>query len=315
MPGRLEFEMEYANDAEEAVQHMQFDPGEGINPRSGELEPEMELKLAVMDIYNSRLTTRAERKKVLFEHNLLEYRKNNAVDKKRCKEEKDLLNKAKPFGRAMNGKDFENLTSGLVHENNLRQAIAQLQDWRLMRLTDLKSGEKYELEKQQRLQRAQTASQIDRMAVGGRQSKPPPIPDIPNAATALTAPELPIRLQPHAPHTPLGNGHANGVLTPLSGRSRYVVQPLPNVQPLKFDQENATDLHLLTPEESQLCAVLRLYPKPYLVLKENLMKEAMKQGGSLKRKSAREICKVRARHSKESNACDSPLNPLTIRVR
>ncbi|KAG7149115.1 Transcriptional adapter 2 like protein [Verticillium longisporum] len=31
MPGRLEFETEHANEAEEAVQLMQFDPGDGIN--------------------------------------------------------------------------------------------------------------------------------------------------------------------------------------------------------------------------------------------------------------------------------------------
>jgi transcriptional adapter 2-alpha len=34
-------------------------------------------------------------------------------------------------------------------------------------------------------------------------------------------------------------------------------------------------------------------PKPYLVVKETLLKEAMKQGGSLKKKDARTICKVR----------------------
>ena len=305
MPGRMEFETEYANDAEEAVQHMQFDPGDGTNPRTGEMEPEMELKLAVMDIYNSRLTLRAERKKVIFEHGLLEYRKNSAADKKRGKDERDLLNKAKPFARMMNRQDFEEFTSGLLHENNLRQAIAQLQDWRLMRLIDLKSGEKYEMEKQQRLQKAQTASQVDRMAVGGRMSKPIPIPETPSATAALTAPELPIRLQPNHQHTPLSNGHANGPLTPHSSRSKFVIQPLPNVQPLKFEQENAQDLHLLTSEEQQLCSVLRLNPKPYLVFKEQLIKEALKQGGSLKRKSARELCKVCSRFLSSRHAIAS----------
>jgi transcriptional adapter 2-alpha len=33
-------------------------------------------------------------------------------------------------------------------------------------------------------------------------------------------------------------------------------------------------------------------PKPYLVVKETLLKEAMKQGGTLKKKDARAICKV-----------------------
>ena len=86
MPGRLEFELEYHNEAEEAVQHMQFEPGDGLNPRTGEPEPEMGLKLVIMDIYNSRLTARAQRKRAIFEHSLLEYRRNAALDKKRSKE-------------------------------------------------------------------------------------------------------------------------------------------------------------------------------------------------------------------------------------
>lgn len=130
MPGRLEFEHEYANEAEEAVQHMQFDPGDGLNPVTRELEPEYQLKLTVMDIYNTKLTQRTERKKIVFEHNLLEYRKNTALDKKRSKEERDLLAKAKPFARMMNHDDFEEFCTGLVEELNLRIAIAQLQEWR-----------------------------------------------------------------------------------------------------------------------------------------------------------------------------------------
>ncbi|KAI9839247.1 MAG: hypothetical protein M1819_003241 [Sarea resinae] len=303
MPGRLEFETEFMNEAEEAVQHMQFDPGEGINPRTGELEPEMELKMTVMDIYNSRLTGRAERKKVIFEHNLLDYRKNAAQDKKRTKEEKDLMNKAKPFARMMNHHDFEEFCSGLEYEHNLRQAIAQLQEWRQMRVGDLKSGEKYEQEKLQRAQRPAPSGAFDRLA-SNRLSKPTPPVEPQSGTAALTAPELPIRLQPNGVHTPdasptsrtadraLAGSNANGTMTPQSGKPRYVVQPVNNVQPLKLNNENATDLHLLSKEEQELCSVLRIYPKPYLVIKEHLIKEAMKQGGNLKRKTARDICKV-----------------------
>jgi transcriptional adapter 2-alpha len=147
MPGRMEFETEFCNEAEEAVAHMQFEPGDGLNPATGQLDQEAELKLTVMDIYNSRLTARVERKKVIFEHNLLEYRKNAALDKKRTKEERDLLNKAKPFARAMNCADFDKFCEGLITEFNLRQAILQLQEWRNMKIGDLRSGEKYEQEK------------------------------------------------------------------------------------------------------------------------------------------------------------------------
>lgn len=71
-----------------------------------------------------------------------------------------------------------------------------------------------------------------------------------------------------------------------------MVQPLNGVIPWKLENEGAPDLHLLTKEEVELCNVLHIQPKPYLVIKETLLKEAMKQGGSLKKKDARAICKV-----------------------
>ncbi len=314
MPGRLEFETEFANEAEEAVQHMQFDPGDGINPRTGELDPETELKMVVMDSYNSRLTTRANRKRVIFEHNLLDYRKNAAQDKKRTKEERDLFNKAKPFARMMNHDDFTSFTESLEYEHNLRQAIAQLQDWRQMRIGDLKTGEKYEADKQTRAQRPAPTGSFDRLA-GVRPPKPALPIETPSATTELTASEFPSRLKPPTPPTtttslttksepketklPLTNGSLNPHNPPPPAsqidkkpQQRYTIPPLNGTPPLKLTNENATDLHLLTREEQELCSVLRILPKPYLVMKESLIREAMKTGGGLKRKLAKEVCKV-----------------------
>lgn len=303
MPGRLEFETEFCNEAEEAVQHMQFEPGNGLTDR-GEMEPEMELKMTVMDIYNSRLTQRTERKKILFEHNVLEYRKNTAHEKKRTKEERDLLNKAKPFARMMNHDDFEEFCKGLEYEHNLRLAIAQLQEWRQVGITDLKSGEKYEQEKQQRAQRAIPQGSFDRFA--SARPKQVPQPEGPSQASLLTTPELPLRLQRAAKpassdaNMPLNDfdrafaANGDGVSTPPQVKSKYVVQPLSGVAPRKLENEGAADLHLLTKEEVDLCNALHVHPKPYLVIKEALLKEAMKQGGSLKKKDARLICKVKS---------------------
>lgn len=302
MPGRLEFETEFANEAEEAVQHMQFDPGDGINPRTGEMEPEMDLKMTVMDIYNSRLTQRVDRKKVIFEHNLLDYRKNAAADKKRTKEERDLVNKAKPFARMMNREDFKEFNEDLVEELNLRQAIRQLREWRLMRVTDLRSGEKYEAEKQQRIQTQQPMGSLDRERFATARSKAAQPVEVPSGAAALTAPDLPIRLQSNIangtpkdpPHLNGLNGiksesHINGISTPTP-RPRTVIQPLPGVQPLNLNQENVPGLQLLTKEEIELCRTLRLQPKPYLAIKEAIVKEAVRVNGMLKKKQVREIC-------------------------
>ncbi len=315
MPGRLEFETEFANEAEEAVQHMQFDPGDGLNTRTGEVEPEMEFKMVVMDIYNSRLTARADRKKVIFEHNLLDYKKSVALDKKKTKDEITLANKAKPFARMMNHNDFEAFASSLEYEHNLRQAVAQLQDWRRMRIGDLKTGEKYEQDKQARAARPPPTGAFDRQA-GIRPEKKGEKEANQKATLTLelTAPELPERLKPipsapiptsktttvtNGSHSkgPLTNGTTNATLPPpvsqQEKKTRYTVTPLSGTVPLKMNSENITDLHLLTKEEAELCAAIRVQPKPYLVMKEAILREAMKNGGLLKRKVVKEICKVR----------------------
>ena len=338
MPGRLEFETEFANEAEEAVQHMQFDPGEGVNPRTGELEPEMELKMVVMDIYNARLTSRADRKKVIFEHNLLEYKKNTNMEKKKTKEEKALFDKAKPFARMMNHQDFTDFAQSLNEEHNLRQAIAQLQDWRHMQIGNMKEGEKYEQEKQARLAKPPPTGAFDRQA-GVRTEKKNEQKVVPDLCVELTAPELPEHLKPPPPATaaqppasqaaaavhiavtqqkgPLTNGNANVAPAAAQTKSKYSITPLPGVPRMDLKSENnnaATDLHLLTKEEVDLCSVLGIMPKPYLVMKEGIIKEAMKNGGGLKRKGVKEMCKVRTcvraqRKITEGKKLSSPPNP------
>jgi transcriptional adapter 2-alpha len=295
MPGRLEFETEYFNEAEEAVQHMQFEPGDGINPRTGEMEPEMELKMTIMEIYNSRLDARVERKKIIFEHDLLEYRKNQTSDKKRTKEEKDLMNKAKPFARMMQHKDFEMFCKGLEYEHNLRQAISQLQEWRNMQITSLKAGEKYETEKQTRQSRAPPLGQFDRLA-SSRIGKPAPPFEQPSAATALLHSNLPQHIKEQSGlTTPPPDGttnDTNGIPTPQYSKTKFVPKGLPNTVPLKFGKESQSDLQLLTKEEVEICKVLRIMPKPYLTLKESIIRASLNNNGSLKKKTAKEICKI-----------------------
>ena len=301
MPGRLEFETEFANDAEEAVQHMQFEPGEGVNPRTGELEPEMELKMVVMDIYNSRLTARADRKKVIFEHDLLEYKRNTNNEKRKTKEEKALLDKVKSFARMMNQSDFSDFAQSINEELNMRQAIAQLQDWRNHQVSTLKEGEKYEIEKRERLAKPAPTGVFDRQT-GVRTEKKTEQRTYSELCGDFTAPELPERLKPTAPlptqsqqahqKGPLTNGNANVAPTPAQGKTKYNIAPMPGTQRIDLKSENATDLHLLTREEADLCSILGIMPKPYLVMKEGVLKEAMKSGGGLKRKGVKELCKV-----------------------
>lgn len=312
MPGRLEFEAEHHNEAEEAIQAMQFEPGEGYNEETGEVEPEMELKLTIFDVYNNRLTARVERKRFIFEHQLLEYRRNIAAERKKTKEERDLFNRARPLARVMLKPDFDDFTQGLEYELNLRQAIAQLQEWRQMKIGDLRAGERYEIEKAARLARVAAQNSYDRFAT----SRPPKATahtaEINPVTSSLTAPDLELK-PPNGLATPPqsvspsavagsaerpvkmkgeSNGtHINGNGVSLAQRPKFSMAPLSNVNPLKLN-ENTADIHLLNSDERDLCSQLRIMPRSYTAMKDSVLREAEKHGGAIKKKAAREICKI-----------------------
>lgn len=288
MPGRLEFENEYFNEAEEAVQHMNFSPEEGINPATGQFDPETELKMVVMGIYNDRLTARTDRKRVIFNHKLLDYRKNLAVDKKRTKEQRDLNLKVKPFARIMSHPDFTTYAEDLEKEQNLRQAINQLQEWRRMRLSTLQAGEKYEGEKASRIAKSQVMGQFDRMASTIRVGKAAPPPETSTAVTEYTTKDLAVRLT--------NDKASTGLPTPPSGDNvspkRAPLQAIPNLTPLQMSSDTSPDLQLLLPEEKDLCGKLHVQPKAYLAIKDAVFREAMKNEGKLKKKQVREMSRI-----------------------
>ncbi|KAF1819430.1 transcriptional adaptor 2 [Dissoconium aciculare CBS 342.82] len=289
MPGRLEFESEYFNEAEEAVQHMQFSPEEGINPATDQFDAETELKMVVMGIYNDRLTARTDRKRVIFNHKLLDYRKNTAIDKKRTKEQRDLQQKLKPFARMMSHPDFVSLCEDVEKEQNLRQAISQLQEWRRMRISTLASGEKYEGEKASRtLRNLPQPGQFDRLSNVVRLGKPQAhaVPEVaPAVVDYTTKADLPIRLTPQ-------NNQVNDSNATSDLSKRASLQPIPTIVPTSWDEESAPDFQLLLPAEQELCNKLRLHPKTYICIKDAVLKEAMKNDGKLKKKNVREISRI-----------------------
>jgi transcriptional adapter 2-alpha len=55
---------------------------------------------------------------------------------------------------------------------------------------------------------------------------------------------------------------------------------------------SAPSLHLLTPAEQTLCSQLRILPKPFLLIKEILVREFARRGGKLRRREARDLVKI-----------------------
>ncbi|ODV80987.1 transcriptional adaptor 2 [Suhomyces tanzawaensis NRRL Y-17324] len=270
MPGRLEFDYEAENDAEIPVKDLIFDPDD--------LMADIELKLTILDIYNSRLTTRAERKRVLILNNLLEYRKNISIDKRKSKEEKELLRKINAFIRILSPEDFNSFSNDMLNELRCRMRIQQLQNWRRHGITTIEDGNKFEKDK---LIRAAHYQRMGHGPLGARHS---------NSAT------------PGA--SGMGSGLSSGALAAgggsmgMNGHRKAYSSPQPEFKPkignarAPLDILHAADFDLLSNEEKQLCATLRILPKPYLAIKNQLMKEAVKNNGILKKKDARQALKI-----------------------
>ncbi|AEY97306.1 FAER318Cp [Eremothecium gossypii FDAG1] len=252
MPGRLEFETEFENDAEGPVKDMVFEPDD---------QPlEIEVKLAILDIYNSRLTTRAEKKRLLFENNLMDYRRLQSIDKKRSKEAKELYNRIKPLARIMSPQDYEEFSKDVLEELRCRTRIAQLQEWRMNGITTLEAGLKYERDK---LTRIQTLERFGSSIYG-------------SSAQANSN-----RYRASAAHRTASEFSQN--YSDCGNRKKAITTG---------DIQHGADFGLLSPEEQQLCIQLKIMPKPYIAIKEVIFRALLRTGGMLKKKHCRELLNI-----------------------
>ncbi|SCU88747.1 LAFA_0E14356g1_1 [Lachancea sp. 'fantastica'] len=250
MPGRLEFESEFENEAEGPVKDMVFEPDD---------QPlDIEVKLVILDIYNSRLTTRAEKKRLLFENGLMEYRKLQGIDKKRSKEAKELYNNLKAYASIMTPSDFEEFTRDMLEELRCRSRIHQLQEWRSNGITTLEAGLKYERDKQARIMTLERFGGV---------------------------------------HNTSGNGNgryrAASTQRPNTDYSQNNNEQSHRKKTLTIsDIQHGADYGLLSAEEQQLCMQLKILPKPFLAIKEVMFRELLRGGGNLTKKTCRDLLNI-----------------------
>ncbi|CEP63688.1 chromatin-binding transcription regulator ADA2 LALA0_S09e00276g [Lachancea lanzarotensis] len=250
MPGRLEFESEFENEAEGPVKDMVFEPDD---------QPlDIEVKLVILDIYNSRLTTRAEKKRLLFENGLMEYRKLQGIDKKRSKEAKELYNNLKAYASIMTPSDFEEFTRDMLEELRCRSRIHQLQEWRSNGITTLEAGLKYERDKQARIMTLERFGGIHNTNGNGNGRY--------RAAST------------QRPNTDYGqNNNEQG--------QRKKTLTISDIQ-------HGADYGLLSADEQQLCMQLKILPKPFLAIKEVMFRELLRAGGNLTKKTCRDLLNI-----------------------
>ncbi|KAG5639467.1 hypothetical protein H0H81_001589 [Sphagnurus paluster] len=245
---------------------------EPTQPPPFETEESLKFKLTVMEMYAQRIEKRLEGKAFIFNRGLLEYKKMQAAEKKRPREEREILHRLRPFAKLQTAEDYEAFASDMLYEAILRKKILDLQTYRRLGLTSAADIEKYEADLAKRAQaKANPPREYHSHArSGGRHSSGP---------------------DPRRANSTVGeDGHEREVTPRLPGAAPGA--PVVRRPPAPLNLANSPSLHLLTPAEQTLCSTLRILPKPYLVIKETLVREYARRGGKLRRREARDLVKI-----------------------
>ncbi|KDE07613.1 Transcription coactivator [Microbotryum lychnidis-dioicae p1A1 Lamole] len=217
-----------------------------------EAQEDLELKLTLLDMFNERYDKRMAAKELIADRGLINYKQIVVNERKRTKEERDLILRAKPYAKIQTALDHETFVDGLLHEAALRKRISELQEYRRMGVTSIADGERYEHAKAQRAAR-----------LGYRD--------------------------------PLGHlsRSRNGILSATPTIFKPAISGAPSRPPTStppaLTLASASSLHLLTVLEQQLCSTLRILPKPYLFLKETLLREWARRGAQMTSREARDF--------------------------
>ena len=95
------------------------------------------MKNEVIELYNARLDERIRRKKFVIERGLLDFKKQQKYERKKTKEEREIINTMKVFARFSTPDDHEKLVNCLIKERLLREVIEQLKFFKSKNLTSL----------------------------------------------------------------------------------------------------------------------------------------------------------------------------------
>eukprot|EP00371_Babesia_bovis_P002386 XP_001611033.1 ADA2-like protein [Babesia bovis T2Bo] len=135
-PLRGDFDIEYDNDAELILADMEF--------RADDTPEQIELKLKVIEIYNSKLDERIYRKKIIISRGLLDAKALQQKERRYTGEEKELYNILRPFLRFQTVEEHDYTVRLLVRERKLRTRLFQLMTWRALGLEKIEDISKYE---------------------------------------------------------------------------------------------------------------------------------------------------------------------------
>jgi len=273
IPNRGDFDTEYENDAELTLADMEF--------KDEDTKWERDLKLKVIEIYNSKLDARAERKKFILERGLLERK-----EKKRSKEEREIANNMRVFARFHSQEEHEAFIQGLLNEVRIRKRIEQLQNWRVNGIRSLADGELFEAElrKRQAMLGNKKPGAADALGTGAAAAGGKGASKKRSAADQSEDERLAKSRKEAGAKGASAAAAASAAGMSASPAASSSVNP-------DWDVSKMPGHELLSTQERHLCSTLQLLPQHYFMIKERLIRECFTRG-FVKENQSKQLIKI-----------------------
>ena len=139
---RDDYDKEHDDEAEMLLQDMEFD--------SDDDPAEKKLKLQVVAVYNRKLDEREKRKALVKQQNLVDYKRQQHLERRKPKDERELIARLRPFIRFQSPEENEQLVKGLLEARQLRKQIHTLQHYRRLGIRTHQEAVYYEQEKKKK---------------------------------------------------------------------------------------------------------------------------------------------------------------------
>jgi len=195
MPLRGDFDHEHENDAEELLADMTFEDEEP--------EADVELKLQVIRVFNRKLDEREKRKDFVVSRGLLDYKRVLAAERKRPRDERDIISRLRPFARFHSAEQHAKLIDSIIATKRLKERIDQLMYYRSIGFLNISDGMQYEEEKKKmkeeerlRSRRASAPYLFNSQTVRRRSSSPVDVRPLAMLHAAVDQERIPVCLDP-----------------------------------------------------------------------------------------------------------------------
>ncbi|XP_008065144.1 transcriptional adapter 2-alpha isoform X2 [Carlito syrichta] len=220
------------------------------------------LKMAVVDIYHSRLKERQRRKKIIRNHGLINLRKFQLMERRYPKEVQDLYETMRRFARIVGPVEHDKFIESHALEFELRREIKRLQEYRTAGITNFCSARTYD-----HLKKTREEERLKRTMLS----------EVLQYIQDSSACQQWLRRQ-----ADIDSGLSPSI--PMASNSGRRSAPPLNLTGLPGTEK-------LNEKEKELCQMVRLVPGAYLEYKSALLNECNKQGG-LRLAQARALIKI-----------------------